>query len=112
MKWKRSKKAISESHKKQENSQGKSITENDDFVEADIADEEDDSDIDISDDPALNIDQKSEMVPQLLCDDDRSDLQRNLGSMDLSRSNPYLQGPHLHPQRFQEETNSLNSAVS
>ena len=113
MKWKRSKKAISESQKKQDISQGKPISENDDYEDADIADEDDDSDIDISDDPAINIDHKSDMVQQVSCENERSDFHTNLGSIDLSRGNPYLQGPQYQgPQKFQEETNVLSSAVS
>ena len=113
MKWKRSKKAISESQRKQDTSQGKSIAENDDYADADIADDESDSDIDISDDPTMNIDHQSDMIQQLSCESERTDLHTNLGSIDLSRNNPYLQRPHFQgPQKFEEEKSVLSSAVS
>ena len=113
MKWKRSKKAISESQKKQDGGQGKSIPENDDYTEADIAEGDSDSDIDISDDPAMDIDHQSDMIQQLSRESERNDLQTNLGSIDLSRSNPYLQRPQFQgPQRFEEEKSVLSSAVS
>ena len=111
MKWKRSKKAISESHKKLDNNQNKPLQDNDNLTEVDIAGEEDDSDIDISDDPNMDMDRKSDMESQL-CEEERMELQRSLTSMDLSRNNIYLQNPQLHTSCFTEETNVINSAVS
>ena len=111
MKWKRSKKAISESHKKLDNNQNKPSHENDNLTELDIAGDEDDSDIDISDDPTSEIDTKSEIDPHLN-EEERMDLQRSLNSMDMSRNSIFLQNPQLHPTCFNEENNTVNTAVS
>lgn len=112
MKWKRSKKAISESHKKVDCNQPKSSQENEDISEIDIAEGDDESDIDISDEPTIDIDQKSEIDQRLLGEDQRIDLHRNLNTIDLSRSNPYLQSSHLQTTCFTQDTNVISSAVS
>ena len=111
MKWKRSKKAISESHKKLDNNPNKPSHDSDNLTELDIAGDEDDSDIDISDDPTSEIDTKSEIDPHLN-EEERMDLQRSLNSMDMSRNSIFLQNPQLHPTCFNEENNTVNTAVS